>query len=81
MVEQQKDILWEQRSPKDLEHKKKLEQEKILKEDRSTISSLAEKILLQPVKKWLDTLKNLITPEKIKKENREKIHNLEKNMI
>ncbi len=56
----------------------KQKEKKIIDESRNSVFALAQKVLLNPVKKGLESLKSLLLPEKIKKEVREKIDHLEK---
>lgn len=60
------------------QNEKEKKEKKIIDESRNSVFTLAEKVLLQPVKKWLESLKNLIIPEKLKQEVRENIDHLEK---
>lgn len=62
----------------DVHKQKEQKEKKIIDESRHSTFALAEKVLLNPLKKGLDALKSLILPEKIKKEVFEKIDHLEK---
>lgn len=63
---------------KDIKISKWIEEKKIINDEHNKISDLAEKIILQPIKKWLESLKQLILPEKTKKEVKEKLSVLNK---
>lgn len=56
---------------------KEIAQEKIKKEWRNKMSNLAEKVILTPIKKWLEALKLLVSPEKSKKETKEVLLNID----
>lgn len=75
-IENKKNNKIETNNKLDLESKKQA-QEKIKKESKIKISELAEKILLIPIKKWLESLKLLVSPEKSKKEVKETLLTLD----
>lgn len=63
----------EQQNIVDGEKKKKIEQKTVIDQGRNSTFALAEKIILQPIQKWLESLKRLIQPEKKQYEVKEKI--------
>lgn len=63
----------------DVKISKKIEEKKVINDEYNKISELAEKIVLNPIKKWLEWLKSLILPEKTKKEINEKLSTLDIN--